>query len=317
MRGWTAVRRSPCGGPTKSTRDARVPWSAPNPYLRRPARSLLAALLSHFRRLARDVQHDIWPTPELGVLQQLESRARREPRRTRGQIAVPPYRFEYVDAMSTWPQWDDIFIHHSLAFATDVRTPRIIDCGANIGLASLYFKLRFPYARLTAFEPDPGLAAVCRSNLALNDAAENAEVRQAAVWTFDGTLDFVCEGTDSGTIASLNQPVEGPVAHVPSVQLRDWLQEPVDLLKLDIEGAELAVLDDCRDRLQHVRALIVELHEFDPAKRVTGRVLDLLSAAGFVFEMRAVTPLPWRSQGQSPFADASLVWVATVRAWHP
>jgi FkbM family methyltransferase len=281
----------------------------------RPSRSTLAALLSHFRRLARDVQHDIWPTPELVVLQQLESRAGREPRRTRGQIAVPPYRFEYVDAMSAWPQWDDIFIHHSLAFATDLRAPRILDCGANIGLASLYFKLRYPHARLTAFEPDPELAAICRSNLALNDATDDAEVKQAAVWTADGTLDFVCEGTDSGAIASLNQPIEGPVAHVPSVRLRDWLHEPVDLLKLDIEGAELAVLDDCRDRLQHVRAMIVELHEFDPAKRQTGTVFDLLDAAGFVFEMRALTPLPWRSHGQSPFDGASLVWVVSVRAW--
>lgn len=276
----------------------------------------MAALLSHFRRLARDVQHDIWPTPELAVLRQLEWRAGHESRRTHGEIALDPYRFEYVDAMSTWPQWDDIFVHQSLAFSTDVRAPRILDCGANIGLASLYFKHRYPHARLTAFEPDPWLAAICRRNVARNDAMDDVEIKDAAVWTADGTLEFVCEGTDSGAIAALHHPIEGPVSRVPSLRLRDWLHEPVDLLKLDIEGAELPVLDDCRDRLTNVRAMIVEVHEFDANKRQTGAVFDLLASAGFVFEMCAVTPLPWRtSQLHSPFDGASPVWVAIVRAW--
>jgi FkbM family methyltransferase len=273
-------------------------------------------VLAHFRRLARDVRHDVWPTPEHAVLRELEWRAVHEPRRGGGQIAVPPYRFDYVDAMSTWPQWDDIFIHQSLAFDSHASAPRILDCGANIGLASLYFKRRYPHARLTAFEADPRLASICRDNLAVNDATEGVEVKQAAVWTSEGAVEFICEGTDSGAIASLDEPVEGSVTSVPSVRLRDWLEEPVDLLKLDVEGAELPVLDDCRDRLSNVRAMLVELHESNPSRRQTGSMFDLLTAAGFVFDVRALTPLPWRSaMVSSPFTDASLSWVATVRAW--
>jgi FkbM family methyltransferase len=273
-------------------------------------------LLAHFRRLARDVRHDIWPTPERAVLQQLEWRAMHGPRRTGGHIAVPPYRFDYVDAMSTWPQWDDIFIHQSLSFDTDAAVPRILDCGANIGLASIYFKSRYPHAKLTAFEADPRLASMCRGNLAANNGTEQVEIKEAAVWTADGTVEFVCEGTDSGAIASLDEPIQGPLAQVPSVRLRDWLDRPVDLLKLDVEGAELPVLEDCRDRLCNVRAMFVEIHESNPCRRQTGSLFDLLSAAGFVFDVRALTPLPWRSsQVQSPFKDPSLSWVATVRAW--
>jgi FkbM family methyltransferase len=273
-------------------------------------------LLAHFRRLARDVRHDIWPTAERAVLQQLEWRAMHEPRRRGGHIVMPPYRFEYVDAMSTWPQWDDIFIHESLDFHSDVPSPRILDCGANIGLASIYFKRRHPRAKLTAFEADPRLASICRSNVAAMAGAEQVDVKEAAAWTVDGTLEFVCEGTDSGAIASLDEPIQGPVIPVASVRLRDWLDEPVDLLKLDIEGAELSVLDDCRDRLGNVRAMCVEVHESNAGQRKTGAMFDLLTAAGFVFDVRALTPLPWRSeQGQSPFKDPSLNWVATVRAW--
>jgi len=249
------------------------------------------------------------------VLQQLERRARDEPRRTHGRIAIPPYRFEYADAMSTWPQWDEIFIHQSLAFTTSLPEPRILDCGANIGLASLYFTRRYPRAKVTAFEADPRLAEICRGNLALSGVTR-VDVKEAAVWTGEGTLDFVCEGTDSGAIASLQQPIEGTLARVPSVRLRDWLDEPVDLLKLDIEGAEFPVLDDCRDRLQNIRGMVIDLHEFDPARRQTGAVFDLLADAGFLFDMRSVAPLPWRaSEAQSPFADASLAWATTVRAW--
>ena len=149
----------------------------------------MPALLSHFRRFARDVQHDIWPTPELAVLQELERRAAREPRRTPGQIAMASYRFEYADAMSAWPQWDEIFVHDSLAFDTTARAPRILDCGANIGLASIYFKRRYPHATITAFEADPALAAMCRRNLASSGAGD-VEITDAAVWIGNGTLEF-------------------------------------------------------------------------------------------------------------------------------
>ncbi len=262
------------------------------------------------------MQHDIWPTPELAVLRQLEWRAMHGPRRVAGEIAVAPYRFEYLDAITTWPQWDDIFIHQSLAFESDAAEPRILDCGANIGLASMSFKRLYPHARVTAFEADPRLAAMCQSNLGVGTRTKDVEVQAAAVWTADGTLDFVCEGTDSGSIALLGEPIQGSVTPVRSVRLWEWLDEPVDLLKLDVEGAELPILSDCRDRLSNVRAMFVELHESNPARRQTGALFELLTAAGFAFDVRALTPLPWRSpQLRSPFKDASVSWVATIRAW--
>ena len=272
-------------------------------------------LTSHLRRFARGVQHDLWPTPEEAVLQELERRASREARRTPGRISIAPYTFEYADAMSAWPQWDDIFVHDSLAFETETRAPRILDCGANIGIASIYFKRRYPQARITAFEADPSLAAMCQRNLAANGIAD-VEVKASAVWTANGTIEFVCEGTDSGAVASLETSVTGARRQVPAERLRDWLNDPIDLLKLDVEGAELAVLQDCRDRLQAVRAITIDLHEFNPARRQTGEVFELLASAGFLFDMRALAPLPWRAApSASPFRNASPVWVATVRAW--
>jgi len=282
-----------------------------------------SVLTSHLRRFARGVQHDLWPTPEQAVLQELERRATREQRRTPGRISIPPFQFEYADAMTAWPQWDEIFVHDSLAFETGAREPRILDCGANIGIASMYFKQRYPQARITAFEADPSLAAMCRRNLIANRVAD-VEVKASAVWTANGTIEFVCEGTDSGAVASLEPSVTGATRQVPAERLRDCLNEPIDLLKLDVEGAELPVLEDCRDRLHNVRAITIDLHEFNPSQRQTGALFDLLAAEGFLFDMRALASLPWRApqpgpEGPglpSPFRNASPVWVATVRAWH-
>jgi len=273
-------------------------------------------LTSHLRRFVRDVQHDLWPrSPELAILNELEHRAGVEPRRTAGTISVSPYRFEYADALSTWPQWDDIFVHSSLAFRTQHPRPRILDCGANIGLASLFFRRAYPAARITAFEADPALAAICTRNLC-DGAAVAVDVRQAAIWIDEGYVDFLCEGADSGAIASLHTAVSGARVQVCAERLHEWLDEPIDLLKLDIEGAELPVLTDCRERLQNVAAMIVEVHEFNPGHRQTGAVLDLLENSGFTLEMRSLASLPWRDPHiASPFPGSSPIWVATVRAW--
>ena len=272
-------------------------------------------LLTPIRRLVRDVQRDLWPTPEHAVLQELERRAQREPRRTAGEISIEPYHLEYADAMSAWPQWDDIFVRQMLAFETNERAPRIIDCGANIGLASLYYARQYPHAKLTAIEADPTLAAMCERNLARNGCTQ-FDVKAAAAWTANGETEFICEGADSGMLASLGSSVTGTPRMVPTVRLRDYLDDTVDLLKIDIEGAELPVLEDCAGLLHNVRALAIEVHEFDPAHRQTGVVLELLGRAGFMFAMSNLCSLPWRSsQFAAPFPGAPPVWAVAVFAW--
>ncbi len=271
-------------------------------------------LISHFRRFAREVQRDIWPTPERAILQRLERQAGRVARYTPGRVEAGNYRIEYGDAISVWPQWEEIFLHQTLAFDTSSASPRILDCGANVGIASLFFKRRYSHARITAFEADSGLSEICRRNLSAN-GADDVEVVAAAVWTSRGSTEFVCEGSDSGAVASLGV-ISGPTTVVPTVRLRDYLQERVDLLKLDIEGAELPVLEDCADALASVRAMTIDLHEFDPNHRQTGRMFDVLAAAGFQFELRNLALLPDRAgEVHSPFAGAAPTWAITVRAW--
>jgi hypothetical protein len=122
-------------------------------------------------------------------------------------------------------------------------------------------------------------------------------------------------------IESLPGAVAGGSTTVPSLRLRDVLEEgPVDLLKLDVEGAEDLVLADCEPALHHVKALVMDLHEFDPAARQAPRVLELLTRAGFIYAVDDFIALPWREPRagtDSPFPDKALQWAMTVRAWRP
>ena len=92
----------------------------------------MARLLSHVRRFAGDVRRDWRRTAEQSVLDEFARRAATEPRRTPGSIAVAPYRIDYVDAMTAWPQWDDLFVRGVMRVAFTTPAPRILDGGANL-----------------------------------------------------------------------------------------------------------------------------------------------------------------------------------------
>jgi FkbM family methyltransferase len=244
--------------------------------------------------------------------------ARTIPRHTAGTIRMLDYELQYADLLSFCPQWHDIFVEGALEFRATSDAPRILDCGANVGLASLFFKRRFPAARITAYEADPALFAIARGNLSANGAAD-VEIVNAAVWTSAGRVTFRAEGTDSGMIDGLAGAVDGPAVDVASLRLRDILaSERLDLLKLDIEGAEDAVLADCEPVLDRVPAIVMDLHEFDPSVRQAPRVLERLTRAGFVYAIDEFVPQPWRppvAASGTPFPGNALVWSMTVRAW--
>jgi hypothetical protein len=65
------------------------------------------------------------------------------------------------------------------------------------------------------------------------------------------------------------------------VRLRDFLDSPVDLLKLDIEGAGTDVLLDCANRLTDVGAVFVEYHSFAGSEQRLDVLLSSLKSAGF------------------------------------
>jgi len=161
----------------------------------------------------------------------------------------------YMDASLLRAQFEEIFIGRQYAFSAESREPVILDCGGNIGLSAIWFKLNYPHCQLTVYEADPDVADVLTANLK-SAGFEDVAVKTEAVWIANGTVSFQKTGTDTGRIIAL-----GPTSY-PAIDFSESLPEYVDLLKLDIEGAEYEVINRlCETKaIQRVRRIICEFH---------------------------------------------------------
>jgi FkbM family methyltransferase len=144
---------------------------------------------------------------------------------------------------------------------------RIIDGGANIGLVARAFHERWPDAEILAVELAAENLPILRDNL---QAVTGARVIHGAVW---GAVGEVCvanpEAEPWAFRASDVHPGEERVAAYSVTQLLDSVGWPtVDLLKLDIEGAEVEVFGSAHEWIHRVDCIAAELHDrFRPGCR--------------------------------------------------
>ena len=147
------------------------------------------------------------------------------------------------------------------------RIGSVLDLGANIGLASIYFLNRFPDATILAVEPNPDNAEMCRRNL--RPYGKRARVLEGAVWVHEGELALSRDGFGDGrewASSVVEIPETGTAEKVKCwtmPQLLDALGTGgrADLVKIDIEGAEEPLFRaDAGVWLGKVRNLCIELH---------------------------------------------------------
>jgi FkbM family methyltransferase len=167
-----------------------------------------------------------------------------------------------------------------VAAALDAIGPlRIGDLGANIGLFGVFALGRWPVASMRSYEPDPANAVLLRATVAANDTVALWELAPVAVSNVDTTATFetgmLSESRLAGAGHSAADTIEVPVVDV-------FTQPPVDLLKIDIEGAEWALLGDARLASHPARAIVLEWHQrMCPALDPHRAAQDLLEAAGY------------------------------------
>lgn len=160
----------------------------------------------------------------------------------------------------------DLFILHEVLLDRCYRIPpqfahsirSIVDLGGNIGSATLAFSTQFPEASFVCVEPLPQNAAVLAKNVGW--LGERARIAQAAIGARDGEVEFLTGGAAWG-----GKVGAGPSSiRVPCYRLETLLEsmnlERVDLLKVDIEGAESEVFASRGDWWKKVGLIIAELH---------------------------------------------------------
>jgi FkbM family methyltransferase len=243
--------------------------------------------------------------PELWRLRVL---AHRTPRFQEGETRAGGFRVRYPDALSLYMEYKDIFRAGIYDFASDSPAPRVIDGGSYVGMSVLRTKALHPGARVTAFEPEPRIRALLEHNVTAN-GFHDVEVVPKALGPEDGTTRFTADGADGGHVDAA-----GGGLKIETTRLSPYLSEPVDFLKLNIEGQELPVLEEAREQLHNVEQMTIEYHGWPRQPQRLGALLGLLDDAGFRYLVNhfdyetnpAVRP-PFR-------VDEDTQWFALVHA---
>ena len=220
------------------------------------------------------------------------------PRFTIGTADVLDHPFKFHDSDSFIDTYKEIFVHEIYKFRSVAGKNIIIDCGANMGLSTIYFAKTYPNHTIYAFEPDQKIFAVLQENVKVFGFT-NIKLFENAVWDKEEVLSFY---TDSGMGGRVNEAyMEQIPIQINSVRLYDYLSELVDFLKIDIEGAEDVVLRDCESKLPFIGSFFFEYHNDVNKSQTLHELLNLVKDAGFHYYIKE------SGVRESPFTDTKLI----------
>lgn len=192
----------------------------------------------------------------------------------------------------------EVFTTDTYYFETENPTPFIIDAGAHIGLATLYFKQLFRGAQVIAIEPNPNNFELLETNLFENQI-DGVTAIQAALSNQSGKETLHSDATDEqwystssfhpGAWSGIQATTE---IIVPTHTLSEFVTKPVDFLKMDIEGAEQKVLVEARDVLHLIKEMHLEFHSH-PSQSLP-KLIELLEKTHKVEFFKGTKTVPLR-----------------------
>jgi len=159
--------------------------------------------------------------------------------------------------------YEQIFLQGEYDFEVARPPAVIVDAGANIGLASIYFAIRYPSALILAIECEKSNFEILKLNV---KQYGNVIPIQAALWKSDGELRIVDPGLGKWGFMTAEKSVDDELA--PKTRaltlksiMRDHEISHIDILKVDIEGAELEVFGESLGWIDSIDTIIAELHD--------------------------------------------------------
>ena len=165
----------------------------------------------------------------------------------------------------------------------------ILDCGSNIGMSILYFKSCWPDAKITGVEASPSTFALLQKNV--GGLADVTLINKAA-----GDKDeIVVFYTIPGLGVSSTNPSRGvgEEIRVQAAPLSRFIHGPLDLLKIDIEGSEIAAFAELEasGKMPFIRFMFIEYHHhLSGEHHALSCFLNRLERCGFDYETAALMP---------------------------
>jgi FkbM family methyltransferase len=222
--------------------------------------------------------------------------------------------FKEIFGVNAWPSvYEPPAAVEAIVAAAD--EPRVLDVGANIGLFGAFAVGRWG-ASVESFEPDPRNVPLLRRTIAGNGLESRWKLHEVAVSNRAGELPFVSGLFAESQLSGVGDPEaraegavslsEGDMISVPVVDLFES-DHDVELLKIDIEGAEWDILTDPRLGELKARAIVLEWHSMGcPEPDPHEAAVRLLTAAGYGAHEDGDTPgatgmlWVWRAEAEPP-----------------
>lgn len=217
------------------------------------------------------------------------------PRLNKGSIDFDKYKINYTDSLSVYWELKDIFESEIYNFSTNNTEPVILDAGGCVGVATLYFKKLYPDAKITVFEPDTDLFSTLSQNIA-NNKLSDVTLVNSGVGKEAGTVNFFADGVDGGSIyEGINDNKLKVLIDV--CRLSEYMDQRIDLLKMNIEGMESEVFEEIESKLSNVNEIIFEYHAFAELPQSLGNILNILDRNNFKYVVTDATnakiPVPF------------------------
>lgn len=254
----------------------------------------IASSIKAFIRYATDFRrlpfHPYWPQLPAYLLSYVEGRASARIKKEGGQnsrarrfafrlnqkvtVSLQPEHFGMAKGIWVDKEYSDL----PLGF----EPKRVLDLGANIGLGLLALHDQYPHAELAGVEADPRNFPLLLQNLADNSMA--LPLLAAAISGEAGILSLrIGEDSTCSTLieSDLIHPSNTGTLDVPCLTMSQVLERlnwpSVDLLKVDIEGAEESLFSHENQWLQNVQAIVMEIHPNTTPEKIQ----NLLAPFGF------------------------------------
>jgi FkbM family methyltransferase len=203
--------------------------------------------------------------------------------------------FSYKDFIGLF---EEIFIGREYYFECKKKDPVIMDFGSNIGMSVIYFKWLYPGAVITAVEADLQTFAMLKKNVEINGFT-GVTLMNNVVHDRLAKVKFYYDNYNTGSLQMSMKAVRGPGSSFNSIKTilaSQIINSNVDMIKMDIEGAEGAVINEMakKGRLVFVSRIAVEVHHNmkETAESISG-ILRLLTNHGFRFQLFAPNNPPY------------------------